>query len=353
MKISVITICRNLEQGIARTIESVRAQDHAEIEHVIIDGGSTDGTLAILDRYRDRFAVLVSEPDTGIYNAMNKGLARATGDLVHFLNGGDSLVGPSVLSQVAGFAAAHPEGQVFYGGLAVVGTDGTVTPHLPVEPDGALEDLVTGCLPHQGTFARPVVFRALGGFDETYRLHADHDWFVRVFSTPGVTCLRLPFLVARFELGGASGNIAQVHRERCLIENGAPVYQTEAWRRRRLEIHQDTILRLKLEVAALKGQLAAAGAAPAETGGRRTLGRVLARGAGWLRAGAAPAPVERGLAGVAHRLGYTLIRSAALAEQQTRSQARLNEALARALAAEQRAAAAEGRPVAADGTHQG
>jgi glycosyltransferase involved in cell wall biosynthesis len=86
MKISVITVCFNSQSSIERSLQSVVDQQWPEVEHIVIDGGSTDGTLQILERFRPHLAVLVSEPDKGIYDAMNKGLARATGEIVCFLN---------------------------------------------------------------------------------------------------------------------------------------------------------------------------------------------------------------------------------------------------------------------------
>ena len=107
MKISVITVCFNSQATIERSIQSVVAQQWPEVEHIVIDGGSTDGTLAILERFRPHLAVLVSEPDKGIYDAMNKGLARATGDVVCFLNADDQYANATVLAQVAQQMRTH------------------------------------------------------------------------------------------------------------------------------------------------------------------------------------------------------------------------------------------------------
>jgi len=104
VKISIITVCFNSEATIRDTIESVLTQDYADLEYIIIDGASTDGTLEIIDEYRDRIATVVSEPDTGIYDAMNKGIAKATGDVVGILNSDDFYVDTSVVATVvAGF----------------------------------------------------------------------------------------------------------------------------------------------------------------------------------------------------------------------------------------------------------
>jgi len=89
MRISIVTAVFNNVDTIGATLESVRAQSHEDIEHIVIDGGSTDGTLEVLERYRADISLLISEPDRGIYYAMNKGLEQATGDIVGTLNGDD------------------------------------------------------------------------------------------------------------------------------------------------------------------------------------------------------------------------------------------------------------------------
>ena len=89
MKVSVITVCYNAIRGIEKTIQSVISQSHDDIEYIVIDGGSTDGTIDVIQKYRDKIAYFVSEPDGGIYDAMNKGIKAATGEWINFLNAGD------------------------------------------------------------------------------------------------------------------------------------------------------------------------------------------------------------------------------------------------------------------------
>ena len=100
MKISVITVCYNSAKTLERTLRSVVEQDYQDVEHILIDGGSSDGSADILAAYRTGLAHLVSEPDHGIYDAMNKGLALARGEIICFLNADDYYVSPKVLSRV-------------------------------------------------------------------------------------------------------------------------------------------------------------------------------------------------------------------------------------------------------------
>ena len=101
MKISVITVCFNSAATLEQTLKSVASQSHADVEHIVVDGASTDDTPAIIARNRDRLATVISEPDRGIYDAMNKGLANATGDVICFLNADDQYTSSNVLSLVA------------------------------------------------------------------------------------------------------------------------------------------------------------------------------------------------------------------------------------------------------------
>src|SRR5690554_5935160 len=110
--LSVITVVYNNVKDIARTLHSVLDQSYPHIEYVVVDGGSTDGTLAVLRQYEDRISQLISEPDEGIYDAMNKGLRMATGDYVLFMNSGDQLYASNTVEAV--FASA-PDSDIYYG----------------------------------------------------------------------------------------------------------------------------------------------------------------------------------------------------------------------------------------------
>ena len=122
MKISIITATWNCAATVADCLASVAAQSYAHREHVVIDGASTDGTVAVLEAHRQQLAVLVSEPDRGIYDALNKGIARATGEVVGFLHADDVYAGPEVLAHVAA-AFADPAVSAVYGDLQYVRQD--------------------------------------------------------------------------------------------------------------------------------------------------------------------------------------------------------------------------------------
>ena len=115
MKLSVITVSFNARDVIRQTLASVTGQTYSDLEYIVIDGGSTDGTQAVIGEYTARIARFVSEPDGGIYFGMNKGIAAATGDFVLFLNAGDRFADERVLEDVAAFIGAHPGADAVFG----------------------------------------------------------------------------------------------------------------------------------------------------------------------------------------------------------------------------------------------
>jgi GT2 family glycosyltransferase len=255
--VSIITVCYNAAASIEKCLRSVTCQSYPHIEYIVIDGGSTDGTLEVLHAHRDRIAVLVSEPDGGIYAAMNKGLARATGDLIYFINADDYLVDDRVIADVVRYIEAHPHGDVYYGSIELRQAAGTIGVHAPDGPERAAEIMVCGCLPHQATVARRRVFERTGLFDESLRYHADYDWFLKVIADADIRLVRLPRVVASYRLGGASSQLAQGQPEAYRIQNASPLYASEEWSRRRIAIYQAALLAARIENAELKAKLEA------------------------------------------------------------------------------------------------
>ena len=181
MKFSVITICYNAAEVIERTLESVTGQSWADKEYIIIDGASKDSTLDIISRYKDNIDILVSEPDKGLYDAMNKGLKLATGDYVLFMNAGDRFHETTTLEQIAAQTGGfNPLPGVIYGNTALTNLAGEIYGMRRLSPPERLnwKSFKNGMLVcHQAFFAR----RDLAGpYDLTYRFSADVDWCIRV-----------------------------------------------------------------------------------------------------------------------------------------------------------------------------
>ena len=204
MKLSIVTICRNDAAGLRRTLESsLGAQTgFSDFEQIVVDGASTDGSFAELDRWRgdQRLGWCVSEPDAGIYNAMNKGAAHARGDYLLFLNGGDVLK-PGILKDIF---ADDPSEDILYGDVDI-SENGIAQPRVSPE----LEELTPGwflfdSLPHQGCFIRRSLHEKIGGYDETYRISAAPKFvFLAVFQEHA-TLRRLPLRVSEFDRSGVS-----------------------------------------------------------------------------------------------------------------------------------------------------
>lgn len=207
MKISIITACRNAGRTIRETIDSVTGQTFADREHIVVDGASTDDTPAILAARSRDVARVVSEPDRGVYDGMNKGIALATGDVVGFLNADDVYAHPRVLSTVAE-VMADPAIDACYADLVYVDRD---------DPDKVRRDWKScpyrpglfekGWMPAHPTFyARRAVYQRFGGFDLAYPRQADFELALRVMAIGGVRTRYVPETWVRMRMGGISNS---------------------------------------------------------------------------------------------------------------------------------------------------
>ena len=205
MKISVITAVFNSHGTIASAIESILSQTEVNTDLVVIDGGSDDGTLDVLRGYTGRIGTLVSEPDHGIYDALNKGIRSASGDVVGFLHSDDMFADNSVLSRVAA-AFADPGVDAVYGDLVYVDRN---------DPDQVIrywragefsrKRLGWGWMPPHPTFyVRRSVYERLGGFDTSYRIAADYDCMLRFLGPGGLRVAYIPEVLVKMRVGGAS-----------------------------------------------------------------------------------------------------------------------------------------------------
>ena len=227
MKISLVTATWNSAATIADTLISVNGQSHPDIEQIIIDGGSTDATIAIVKAEGRRVGTMLSEPDDGIYDAMNKGLKLATGDVIGLLNSDDFLASPDVLSTVA-TAFVDPSVDAVYGDLCYVRQH---------EPGQIVRywrsgDFQHGAFargwspPHPTLYLRRSVYDRFGGFDTSYSLAADVDLMIRFFEVERLRSKHIAKVMVRMRLGGATNksvaNVVKQNREiwRSLREHG-------------------------------------------------------------------------------------------------------------------------------------
>ncbi|MBL7812667.1 MAG: glycosyltransferase [Bacteroidetes bacterium] len=243
MKISIITVCYNSAATLEQTIESVISQTHPDTEYIIIDGASKDNTAEIVSKYRDRISHFVSEPDKGIYDAMNKGLALATGEVIGILNSDDLYHDNGVLAWVA---------DAFDSDTDCLCTDIEIF-------DGSPDKVIRyySCLkwkpwmfrighqpPHPGFFARKKCYDAAGNFDTQFRIAADFDMMLRLISVHAFKTKRTGRVTVSMRSGGESQRgfsaIAKANREdhRSLRKNGFFSWYPLIWLKYFIKIFQ-------------------------------------------------------------------------------------------------------------------
>jgi len=204
-KISVITATWNCVSTIQHCMASVASQSYPHLEHVVVDGQSRDGTLQVLQACRSQIDTLVSEPDKGIYDALNKGLRLATGDVVGFLHADDVYADDQVLADVAA-AFSDPSVQAVYGDLVYISND-SENRLLRVWKAGRFRRELLGrgwMPPHPTLYLRRSIYDQVGGFDISYRISADYLSVLQIFSDPGLEVRYIPRVLVRMRAGGAS-----------------------------------------------------------------------------------------------------------------------------------------------------
>lgn len=206
MKISIITACYNSERTIEQTLLSVLNQTYNNIEYIIIDGCSTDGTLSIIDKYKDEGIILVSEPDDGVYDAFNKGVEYSKGDYILFLNSDDYLINELVIERLVEtlIKSNYPIG--IYGDIYIKNERTGYIFRYGKQFD--LESIKTGSMPpHPATLLSKGTIEEFEGFDTTYKIAADFDLMVKVFLKYNHEIIYTPLIVSLFRLGGLSSHI--------------------------------------------------------------------------------------------------------------------------------------------------
>jgi len=202
MKVSIITVCYNAEKTIRDTIESVINQSYSDIEYLVIDGGSSDGTMDIVNEYRNTIGVVVSEKDNGLYDAMNKGMSLATGDLIGVLNSDDIFYSISTVEEIATLA------QDADGVYADIGfyneTLSKKTRHYSSKGFHKAK-FSRGFMPaHPSCYLKRDIISKVGNYSLDYKIAADFDYLVRVFSLPHVSFTYLEKEVVKMREGGVS-----------------------------------------------------------------------------------------------------------------------------------------------------
>lgn len=202
MKISIITICYNNENSIRRTVESVVGQTYDNIEYIVVDGQSTDGTLLALKQYETKIAKIISEPDNGIYDAINKGIKHATGDIVGLIHAGDQLYDNDVVKDIADHFLNN-DIDISYGHSKIIGQSGK-TVRINISPAFRRRLMYLGWMPsHQSIYVKRSLFDKYGYYSTDYAL-GDYEWFIRFFSKRDVIIKRIDRFIIKFKTGGVS-----------------------------------------------------------------------------------------------------------------------------------------------------
>lgn len=204
MKISIITVSYNSSKTIEDTLQCVLNQTHANVEYIVVDGASKDGTQAIIEKYQDRLSKVIIEPDYGIYDAMNKGIRSATGDVIGFLNADDSYVGNRVLERVAQAFEQHQADSV-YGDLCYVSEEDTSKVVRFWRAGKCTEkSFLNGWMPpHPTFFVKRSVLEQFGIFDPTFRFAGDYELILRLLYKHRISTHYLPFCLVKMRIGGA------------------------------------------------------------------------------------------------------------------------------------------------------
>lgn len=216
MKLSIITINKNNAAGLRRTLESVATQTYNEIEHIIVDGASTDDSIEVIKAYASQSArniVWSSEPDKGIYQAMNKGIAKATGEYVQILNSGDILAAPDVTERMMAVMVSKPE--IAYGNMikSDFATGRIILKSGEIEC--SMLSFYKGTLNHDCCYIRRDLFEHFGLYDESLHIVSDWKWFVNAIVFGGVQPVYADIDVTVFDASGVSEtNLALREQER-------------------------------------------------------------------------------------------------------------------------------------------
>jgi glycosyltransferase involved in cell wall biosynthesis len=198
--VSIVTIVRNDAIGVEKTILSVLSQKSQSIEYILVDGDSTDGTLNIINRHRDSIDVVISEPDKGIYDAMNKGIAMSSGTYICMMNAGDFLEQDALRIVCDLIASQNEEPVVYYGDAYFLYSDMKIKRLVPARLEGLYRSM---SICHQAIFIPRLLYEKYGPYDISYRYAADFHYLLQLLME-GEKFARIPVAIATFATGGTS-----------------------------------------------------------------------------------------------------------------------------------------------------
>lgn len=224
MKLSIITINYNNAEGLRKTLASVAAQTYRNIEHIIVDGASTDGSVDVIKEYENQLNIThstihllwSSEPDNGIYNAMNRGIRRATGEYIQILNSGDLLAAPDVTERMMAALQMKGDGvELLYGNMVKYDYTNNRTLGKSTEVEYSLRQYYTSTMNHDCCYIRRDLFETYGLYDESLKIVSDWKWFLQAIGLGKVKPIYVDIDVTIFDASGISEtNLALRNQER-------------------------------------------------------------------------------------------------------------------------------------------
>lgn len=224
MKLSIITINYNNAEGLRKTLASVASQTYANIEHIIVDGASTDGSVDVIKEYENQLNIThstihllwSSEPDNGIYDAMNRGICKATGEYVQILNSGDILAAPDITERMMAALQMKGEGvELLYGNMVKYDYQNSRTLGKSTEVEYSLRQYYTSTMNHDCCYIRRDLFETYGLYDESLKIVSDWKWFLQAIGLGKVKPIYVDIDVTIFDASGISEtNLALRNQER-------------------------------------------------------------------------------------------------------------------------------------------
>lgn len=216
MILSIITINRNNAAGLEKTLQSVAAQTFKEFEYIVVDGASTDGSVEVIKRYESKFAHLkwVSEPDKGIYNAMNKGIRMASGDYIQILNSADCLAAPEATERMLAELGRQGNPVILYGNMIKCFPDGRrMVDKCFAGQEITMLGMFTGTLNHDPAYIRRDLFEKYGYYDESLKIVSDWKWYMQVIILGDEKPQYVDLDVTLFDMTGVSETNKELDKE--------------------------------------------------------------------------------------------------------------------------------------------
>ena len=204
MLISIITVCYNAEKTIKRTIESVHNQDYKNIEYIIVDGGSSDQTLSIINEYDHKINKIISEKDDGIYDAINKGIAIASGEIVGILNSDDIFYNTKIITKIANTFRANQNLDSVIGEINFINNNGKLHRHYTASKWNPRKFAWGMMPPHPSFYCKKLFFEKYGYYRTDFKIAADYELMMRFLLVNKLNYVYLPMVFVNMNLGGAS-----------------------------------------------------------------------------------------------------------------------------------------------------